>query len=43
MTADTLRPNRPTSRTNLRSYFVAPIVEPIILVLGLLAVVLYTG
>ena len=43
MTVDSLRSNRPITRTKLKSYFVAPVVVPIILTLGLLAVVLYTG
>lgn len=43
MTVDTPRLSRPTSRTNLRSYFVAPIIAPIILALGLIAATFYTG
>lgn len=43
MTVDTPRLNRPASRINLKSYFVAPIVVPIILTLVLIAVTIYTG
>ncbi len=43
MTVDTHRLSRPTSKMNLKSFFVAPIVAPIIVTLGLIAVTIYTG
>lgn len=42
MTVDTPRLKRPTPKTNMKSYFVAPIVAPIILILVLIVATIYT-